>query len=98
MKASTAFACGVFGCLALSCVAFVSNPAAAQTPEEQQACMDDAFNICGHAIPDRDRVETCLNQNISRVSGACRAVMHRYSRGSSARTDGGRTDRHRTGR
>ncbi|MBN8965910.1 MAG: hypothetical protein J0H89_11150, partial [Rhizobiales bacterium] len=94
VKASIVFACGVFGCLTFSCLTLVSNPALGQTPEEQQACVDDAFNICGHAIPDRNRVEVCLNQNISRVSGACRAVMQRYSKGSSRAGDG-RAGRHR---
>ena len=30
--------------------------ASAETQDEQNACMNDAFNVCGHAIPDRDRV------------------------------------------
>src|SRR5262245_55833144 len=34
--------------------------ATAETQEEQQACMNDAFNVCGDAIPDRDRVAVCL--------------------------------------
>jgi hypothetical protein len=54
--------------------------AMAQTQEEQDACMGDVFNICGHAIPDRDRVISCLVANAGRVSGECRAVMQRYSR------------------
>ena len=40
-----------FAFLALAPVA-----ASAETQEEQNACMNDAFNVCGHAIPDRDRV------------------------------------------
>ena len=54
--------------------------ASAETQEEQNACMNDAFTICGHAIPDRDRVAACLGQNINRISIACRIVMQRYSR------------------
>ena len=64
-----------FAFLALAPVA-----ASAETQEEQQACMDDAFNVCGHAIPDRDRVGACLAQNLNRISSACRTVMLRYSR------------------
>jgi len=97
MKASIALACGVFGCLAFGGATLVSSPALGQTPEEQQACVDDAFNICGHAIPDRNRVEVCLNQNITRVSVACRAVMQRYSKGSPTRADE-RSGRYRDGR
>ncbi len=42
--------------------------------------MSDAFSVCGHAIPDRDRVAACLAQNINRISMACRTVMQRYSK------------------
>ena len=42
--------------------------------------MNDAFTICGHAIPDRERVGACLAQNINRISSPCRTVMLRYSR------------------
>jgi hypothetical protein len=52
---------------------------AAETPEEQQACTDDAFKHCGDAIPDRTRVAVCLHQNISKISPACRVVMLRYA-------------------
>jgi hypothetical protein len=75
MKASVALTC-----LALGFTTLASAPAWAQTQEEQQACVDDAFNVCGHAIPDRTRVAACLTQNISRISSACRTVMLRYSK------------------
>jgi hypothetical protein len=65
--------------LAFAFVALAPMAATAETPEEQQACMDDAFNVCNHAIPDRDRVAACLAQNINRISRACRLVMQRYS-------------------
>jgi len=60
--------------------AFAPAIATAETQEEQQACMNDAFAVCGHAIPDRDRVAACLNQNLSRISSACRVVMQRYAK------------------
>ena len=47
-------------------------------PNEQNACMNDAFNVCGQAIPDRDRVAACLAKNIRRISPACRTVMTRH--------------------
>jgi hypothetical protein len=72
MKAQVALA---FAFLALAPVA-----ASAESQEEQMACMGDAFNICGHAIPDRDRVAACLAENINRISGECRTVMNRYSK------------------
>jgi hypothetical protein len=66
--------------LALAFLAFAPLPAAAETPEEQQACMNDAFAVCGYAIPDRDRVAACLWQNVDRISVACRTVMLRYNK------------------
>jgi hypothetical protein len=70
--------------LALAIVAFAPLPANAESQEEQQACMNDAFNVCGHAIPDRDRVAACLWQNVDRISGACRTVMLRYNKPASS--------------
>ena len=64
--------------LALAFFALVPAAASAETQDEQNACMGDAFNVCGHAIPDRDRVAACLAQNINRISVACRTVMQRY--------------------
>jgi hypothetical protein len=67
--------------LALALAVFALTPVAAtaETQEEQQACMNDAFNVCGDYIPDRERVAACLAQNISRISAPCRAVMARYA-------------------
>jgi len=64
--------------LAFAFVSLAPVAATAETQDEQQACMSDAFNVCGHAIPDRDRVAACLAQNINRISTACRNVMARY--------------------
>jgi hypothetical protein len=66
--------------LALAFLAFAPGAATAQTQEEQQAYMDDAFNVCGAAIPDRDRVAACLAHNINNISAACRAVMLSYQK------------------
>jgi hypothetical protein len=66
--------------LAFAFLALVSVAASAETQDEQQACMNDAFSVCGHAIPDRDRVGACLAQNLNRISSACRTVMLRYSK------------------
>ena len=64
--------------LAAAFLALAPVAATAETQEEQQACMNDAFNICGDAIPDRGRVAACLAHNINRISSACRTVMQRY--------------------
>jgi hypothetical protein len=69
----------------LFCLSLVPiGAASAETYEERQACMNDAFSVCGHAIPDRDRVAACLAQNLNRISIACRTVMVRYLRPSPA--------------
>jgi hypothetical protein len=54
--------------------------ATAQTQEEQDACTNDAFTVCGEFIPDRDRVAACLAHNISKISIACRTVMLSYQK------------------
>ena len=66
--------------LAFGILALATASAIAQSQDEQNACMDDAFNVCGHAIPDRDRVAACLAANLKRISSGCRAVMLRYSK------------------
>jgi hypothetical protein len=66
--------------LALASIAFLPAQAMAQSQEDQQACMNDAFTYCGHAIPDRDRVAACLAKNIGRISPSCRTVMNRHSK------------------
>ena len=66
--------------LALMLLACAPVAATAESQDEQMACMNDAFNVCGYAIPDRDRVAACLAQNINKISLACRTVMLRYNR------------------
>ena len=55
-------------------------PAAAYTQDEQMACQDDAFRLCGQAIPDEQRVKACLIANMRRLSPACRRVFSRGRR------------------
>ncbi len=50
----------------------------AETPEERQACTDDAFRICQQAIPDQDRVFACLVANSSALSPLCRRALEPY--------------------
>jgi hypothetical protein len=52
--------------------------AVAETPEERQACTDDAFKVCQQAVPDRDRVFACLVQNASQLSPLCRNALAPY--------------------
>ena len=70
--------------LAAAFLALTPIVATAETQEEQQACMNDAFTVCGDAIPDRDRVGACLARNINNISAPCRTVMLRYQRPATA--------------
>jgi hypothetical protein len=46
-----------------------------RTPEEQQACSDDAFRFCSAEIPDVDRVTVCMIRNKSQLSPGCRVYF-----------------------
>jgi hypothetical protein len=46
--------------------------------DDQGACMQDAFSICGQFIPNRERVAACLISNRSRVSPACRNSLTHF--------------------
>jgi hypothetical protein len=51
--------------------------AAAQSAEDQAACQDDAFRVCSHTIPDRERTFQCMIARRDTLSPACRAVIAR---------------------
>ena len=51
--------------------------AIAQTADEQALCKDDAFRVCSHTIPDRDRTFQCMVANKDALSPGCRTVMAR---------------------
>jgi hypothetical protein len=51
----------------------------AQTEQEQQqACMNDAFQYCGHTIPDRNRTFECLVSNRNVISRPCHGMIVQY--------------------
>jgi hypothetical protein len=49
--------------------------ALAQAQDGRQACMNDAFQFCQDAIPDRERVFQCLVSHKDLISAACHAVI-----------------------
>ena len=51
--------------------------AAAQSADDQAACQDDAFRVCSHTIPDRERTFQCMIAKRDTLSAACRAVIAR---------------------
>jgi hypothetical protein len=62
-------------------VASLSTGALAQTNQEQQACMNDAFRVCSATIPDRNRTIACMVANKAQLSAACQVVMDKYAPG-----------------
>jgi len=62
-------------------VATFSTGAFAQSAEEQQICMNDAFRVCSATIPDRNRTIACMVQNKPQLSAACQMVMDKYAPG-----------------
>jgi hypothetical protein len=47
----------------------------AYTPEQQAACSDDAFRLCGADIPDVDRVTACMVRKQDQLSPGCRVYF-----------------------
>ena len=60
-------------------VSALSTAAFAQSAEDQQACMNDAFRVCSATIPDRARTTACMIQKKAQLSSACQAVMAKYA-------------------
>jgi hypothetical protein len=75
----SAFRFGNFhrGWLLAAMLMAAAQPAASQgyTPDQQQACSDDAFRLCSAEIPDVDRVTVCMVRNKSQLSPACRVFF-----------------------
>ena len=73
---SSKFQLGLMLATALSVLMW---PAAskAYTPEQQQACTDDAMRLCSAYIPDVDRITACMVQRRSQLSPGCRAHFRR---------------------
>ena len=67
--------------LAAFALVTLSTAAVAQSQEDQQACMNDAFRVCSATIPDRNRTIACMVQNKPQLSAACQMVMDKYAPG-----------------
>jgi hypothetical protein len=70
--------------LAAAFTIVLSASAFAQTAEEQNLCMNDAFRVCSHTIPDRGRTVACMVQNKSQLSQGCQMVMDMYAQPTTA--------------
>jgi hypothetical protein len=66
-----------FALLLATSFTVVMLPAASEayTQEEQQACSDDAFRLCGAAIPDVDRITACMVGKKEQLSPGCRVFF-----------------------
>jgi hypothetical protein len=47
-------------------------------PQDVAACTPDAWRVCGHQIPDGDKVRQCLFDNQPNLSTPCWNVIERY--------------------
>jgi hypothetical protein len=65
------------GLMLVTALSFSLLPSAgeAYTPEQQQACSDDAFRLCGPEIPDVDRVTACMVARKAELSPGCRVFF-----------------------
>jgi hypothetical protein len=66
---------GSVAVLVFSALAFVPSASYADAQQDQNACVNDAMNICSQFIPDRSRVAGCLMSNRNRISPSCRAQL-----------------------
>jgi hypothetical protein len=71
----------IAGAFVLSLLSLAPAPAsAAYTAEQQAACQDDAFRLCGDAVPDERRVRACMARKIRQLSPGCRRMFQRGRR------------------
>jgi hypothetical protein len=62
--------------LMMAFLAAGSGPAAAQgTPEQQSACMGDAFRLCREFIPDARTTGACMMRKRASLSPQCRVYF-----------------------
>ena len=65
--------------VAAAALAAPSGPAFAS--DAQQMCTGDAMRLCGHEIPNVQRITACMHKQRANVSPGCRAVMDRDNTG-----------------
>lgn len=56
---------------ALILMAVGADRAAAYTPEQQEACSDDAMRLCGKFVPDVDQITACMIRSKAQLSQRC---------------------------
>jgi hypothetical protein len=63
--------------IAFAATALYVTPSLAFSSEAQQMCTGDAMRLCGHEVPNVQRITACMARNRAHVSPGCRAVMER---------------------
>ena len=62
---------------AIAAVALAAHPGPAFASEAQQMCTGDALRLCGHEVPNVQRITACMVKQRANLSPGCRAVMDR---------------------
>ena len=62
---------------AVAAVALAARPGPAFSSEAQQMCTGDALRLCGHEVPNVQRITACMVKQRANLSPGCRAVMDR---------------------
>jgi hypothetical protein len=64
---------------AITCAATAlsARPSLAFSSEAQQMCTGDAMRLCGHEVPNVQRITACMVKQRANLSPGCRAVMDR---------------------
>jgi hypothetical protein len=63
--------------MAFAATALSASPGPAFASDAQQMCTGDAMRLCGHEIPNVQRITACMHKQRANVSPGCRAVMDR---------------------
>jgi hypothetical protein len=63
--------------IAVAAAALAASPGPAFASDAQQMCTGDAMRLCGHEIPNVQRITACMHKQRANVSAGCRAVMDR---------------------
>jgi hypothetical protein len=50
------------------------------TPQEQQVCSRDASRFCRKQLGDDKAVQQCLQENLAKLSEACKKVFESHGR------------------
>ena len=76
LKSSNTHSCKLVIATALM-LGLLTTASQAYTLEQGQMCSGDAMRLCGHEIPNVQRITACMHKQRANVSAGCRAVMDR---------------------